>query len=242
MLEANRVKIAEAVRMRGETDRLMSTSWIAAPFLSAIVAVLVVLLTQVVFTPSTMMMVAIIIVGYVLAMAIMAYLLYHLIKRRSAHFARDAALREGIIGYLKAKAGRYEGKINTEIATMNLIHSEAMGEEREKSAVMWTILTMLVPFVGIYVLYFLTKDPPNHDRRQLAFMQQAQTAGGKVGMTLVLPTWKALPERSFALYFIITVIISFFAIYWYYVLIKDFNKHFKAQWQFEDQLISSISR
>lgn len=240
-MEDHRTKIMEAVRMRGETDEVMSTLWVAAPFLGIIVAILVAVLTRVVFTPSTMVMVAIIAVGYIIAMALMVYPLYHLIKRRSAHFARDAALREGIIGYLKAKAGKQEEKISTEITTMNLIHSEAMGEEREKSAVMWTILTVLVPFVGIYVLYFLTKDPPNHDRRQLTFMQQAQSAGGKLGMTLVLPTWKALPGRSFALYFIITLIVGIFAIYWYYVLIKDFNDHFKAQWQFEDQLVSALS-
>lgn len=97
------------------------------------------------------------------------------------------------------------------------------------------------PFCVIYVLYFLTKDPPNHDRRQLSFMQQVQSAGSKLGMYLVVPTWKSLPPRSFAI-FLILIIFTFglFAFYWFYVLIKDFNDHFMAQWQFENQLISSI--
>ena len=241
MLEASRVKITEAIRMRGETDRVMSSLWVVAPLISLISAMLLSIATLHMALSITAM-IAVIVIGYIIAIVLIVYPLYHLIKRRSAHFVRDAALREGIIGYLKAKVGKREEKVGTEITTMNLIHSEAMGEEREKSAVMWTILTMLVPFVGIYVLYFLTKDPPNHDRRQLSFMQQAQSAWGKLGMVLVVPAWKALPGRSFVLYFIITLIIGFFAIYWYYVLIKDFNEHFKAQWQFEDQLISSISR
>jgi uncharacterized membrane protein HdeD (DUF308 family) len=196
-----------------------------------------------VIKPSLAVMIAVIVVGYVVALACAVYVIYHLLKRRSAHFRRDSELRSGILGYLKAKAAqrRKEAEVSSEITTMNLIHSEALGEEREKSAVMWTILTFLVPFVCIYVLYFLTKDAPNHDRRQLAFMQQAQSAGSKLGISLVVPSWKSLPERSFALYFILSLIISIFMIYWYYVLIKDFNEHFKAQWQLEDQLVPSIS-
>jgi len=241
MLEASRVKITEAIRMRGETDKLMSSLWVAAPLIGWASAVLLAIVAFY-MKLGTIATVTIVVIGYIIVIVLIVYPLYHLIKRRSAHFIRDAALREGTIGYLKAKVGKREGEISTEIATMNLIHSEAMGEEREKSAVMWTIIAVLVPFVGIYVLYFLTVDPPNHDQRQLSFMQQVQSAWGKLGMTLVVPTWKVLPKRSFALYFIITLIIGLFALYWYYVLIKDFNEHFKAQWQFEDQLVSSISR
>jgi hypothetical protein len=31
-----------------------------------------------------------------------------------------------------------------------------------------------------------------------------------------------------------------FLIYWYYVLIKDLNEHFRAQWQFEDQIATQM--
>lgn len=229
--------------MRRETDQIMSTLWVAAPLITVVIMIIIAL-SVLVITLSPVATIAVVVVGYVIAVGWVVYVVYHLIKRRTAHFRRDNELRNGIIGYLKAKAAKkkMDAKVSSEITTMNLIHSESLGEERERSAVMWTILTFLVPFVAIYVLYFLTKDPPNHDRRQLTFMQQAQSAESKLGISLVVPTWKALPSRSFALYFIITLLIGFFAIYWFYVLIKDFNEHFKAQWQFEDQLISSISR
>ncbi len=29
-----------------------------------------------------------------------------------------------------------------------------------------------------------------------------------------------------------TVLVGVFAIYWYWVIIKDYNEHFKAQWGF----------
>ncbi len=228
--------------MRGEADHLMSALWVVAPLISVLMTFMMVVLFHVV-RPNLVVLIATLVVGYVIALGCAVYVIYHLIKRRTAHFRRDATLREGILGYLKAYAAskRMEKKLTSEITAMTMIHNEASGDEREKSPVMWTILTFIVPFVGIYVLYFLTKDPSNHDRRQLSFMQQAQAAASKLGITLVVPTWEALPGRSFALYFIITILISFFAIYWFYVLIKDFNDHFKAQWQFEDQLVPVLS-
>jgi len=239
-MKAPKAAISEAVRMRGETDHIMTPLWIIAPLLGIVIGAL---MGTLVATKIATVGAGIMIAGYVAAIVLTVYPLYHLIKRRTAHFRRDAGLREGIINYLKAKAGtRKRKEINSGIATMNLIHSEAMGEEREKSAAVWTILTFLVPFIGIYVLYFLTADPQNHDRRQASFMQQVQSAGSKLGLDIVVPSWKALPSRSFALYFILSIVTGgFFGIYWYYVFLNDFNEHFKGQRQFEDQLISSIS-
>ncbi len=56
------------------------------------------------------------------------------------------------------------------------------------------------------------------------------------------PMWRPVKERSFLLYIIITIIISLFAIYWAYVLIKDLNEHFKNEWEFEDALVSATQR
>lgn len=230
-----------AVRVRGESDHLMSSAWALVPFFGLLVFFVISILLMA-KAPNLIMMVAMMLVGYAVYAACMVYVFYHLIKRRNAHFRRDAALRGGIIQYLKERVGvKKESLVTSEIATMNLVHSESLGEEREKSAVVWTILSFVIPLVGIYVLYFLTKDPPKHDQRQLIFMQQVQSAASKIGLTLVVPSWKALPGRSFALYFIITLLVGLFIVYWYYVLIKDFNDHFKAQWQFEDQLISAVS-
>jgi len=238
LMETHKATILEAVRMRGETDRMVSPLWMLSPLLGIVVLIVMMVLGFLV-SPEAMLLFTF--AGLIIYIVIVVYPLYLLIKRRSAHFRRDATLRSAIIEYLKARAASQNVGISSEVATMNVVHSESLGEEREKSAVMWTILSVIVPFVGIYVLYFLTKDPPNHDHRQLSFMQQAQSAASKLGMTIVVPTWKSLPGRSFFLYFIITIItVGLFGIYWYYVLFKDFNEHFKAQWIFEDQLVSTI--
>jgi hypothetical protein len=239
-METHKAMILEAVRIRGETDPIVSPLWMLLPLLGIVIFSVLAIVGFVLGLPLGVT-VGLIILGVFVAIVISAYPLYMLIKRRSAHFRRDAMLRGGIIEYLKARTASQKVDISSEVATMNVVHSESLGEEREKSAVMWTILSVIIPFIIIYVLYFLTKDPQNHDHRQLAFMQQAQSVASKLGITMVVLTWKSLPDRSFFLYFILSIFTEgFFAIYWYYVLFKDFNKHFKAQWIFEDQLVSTI--
>jgi hypothetical protein len=169
---------------------------------------------------------------------------YKLIRRLNDHFRRDRMLRDGLINYVRGLATErgMEAKMSTELATMTSIHSEANGEEDEKSAVLWIILSIIsFGLLGLYVWYFLTKDPHKHDVRQLAFMQQVQSAFSKLEKTVVFPFWKSLPGRSFFLYLVLTWLTGgLFGLYWNYVLITDFNDHFRAQWQVEDQLLANL--
>lgn len=155
---------------------------------------------------------------------------------------RDRILRDGILNHIREESGRSGGLFAAELATMTSIHSEANAEEEEKSATLWIILSLVTFGIAwLYVLYFLTRDPHRHDSRQQPFMQQVQMALSKLGKTVVVPSWKTIPSRSFFLYFILSILtLGLFEFYWYYVLIKDFNEHFKAQWSFEDQLAYAI--
>jgi hypothetical protein len=183
-------------------------------------------------------------IGGVIVLIILSLLpWYKLIRRRSEHFRRDRILREGLITYIRGIASErgIEAQMNTEIATMMTVHSESSGEEEEKSAILWIVLSIITfGLVGIYVSYFLTKDPHGHDVRQLAFMQQVQSSFQKLQKTIVFPFWKAIPSRSFFLYLVLTWLTGLFALYWNYALISDFNNHFKAQWQIEDQLVPNL--
>lgn len=105
---------------------------------------------------------------------------------------------------------------------------------------------MFIPFGNIfaspYVLYFLTRYPYEHDSRWQSFTQQAQSAGSKLGMVVVSPLWNRLERRSFALYFILTLItFGLFGIYWLYALLKDPNEHFLNQRQFEDNFVAALT-
>ena len=181
--------------------------------------------------------------GLVVAIILFVLPWYRLMKRRNGHFRRDRILREGLINYIRGMAAErgMEAKMTVELATMTAIHSEANGEEDEKSPVLWIVLSIITfGLLGLYVWYFLTKDPHKHDVRQLAFMQQVQSSFSKLEKTVVFPFWKSLPDRSYFLYLILWIITGLFALYWNYVLITDFNDHFRAQWQVEDQLLANL--
>jgi Domain of unknown function (DUF4234) len=183
------------------------------------------------------------IAGIVIAIILFVLPWYRLMKRRNGHFRRDRILREGLINYVRGLAAErgMESKMTIELATMTSIHSEANGEEDEKSPVLWIVLSIITfGLLGLYVWYFLTKDPHKHDVRQMAFMQQVQSAFSKFEKTVVFPYWKSLPDRSYFLYLILWFITGLFSLYWNYVLITDFNDHFRAQWQVEDQLLANL--
>jgi hypothetical protein len=241
--------ISEAIRIRRETDDVMSPLWILSPFLG-IVAFIAILFGGIFIGVSSGARGAGLgggLIGLVLGLIVLIILwylpAYKLIRRRSEHFRRDKILREGLLAYIRGVASErgIESQMSMEIATMMTVHSESSGDEDEKSAVLWIVLSVITfGLIGIYVYYFLTKDPHNHDVRQLAFMQQVQNSFSKFQKTIVFPFWKAMPGRSFFLYLILTWLTGFFVLYWNYSLISDFNEHFKAQWQIEDQLIPNL--
>jgi len=247
--QLSRNTITEAVRIRRETDDIMSALWILSPLLGA-VAFFGILFGGLFLGTSSAGRTGLFggaIVGFVvgIVVAIILFVLpwYRLIKRRNGHFRRDRMLREGLINYVRGLAAErgIESKMTVELATMTSIHSESNGEEDEKSPVLWVVLSIITfGLLGLYVWYFLTKDPHKHDVRQLAFMQQVQSAFSKFEKTVVFPYWKSLPDRSYFLYLILTWITGFFSLYWNYVLITDLNDHFRAQWQVEDQLIANL--
>ncbi len=242
--------ISEAIRIRRETDEIMSGLWILSPLLGfvAFIAVLIGSFALGAASGSKAGVLAGGLIGFVggfvvyIILALLPW--YKLIRRRTEHFRRDRILREGLISYIRGAASErgIEGQFSSELATMTAVHSEANGEEDEKSAMLWIILSIVTfGILGLYVSYFLTKDPHNHDVRQLAFMQQVQSSFSKLGKAIVFPFWKAMSGRSFFLYLVLTWLTGgLFALYWVYVLITDFNNHFKAQWQIEDQLLANL--
>jgi hypothetical protein len=239
-LDAARAQIQESVRARQQTDKILSPLWILAPILAVLLGVSLSILVFFINQPFGLALIA---PAIFVPAIISAILVYYLINRMTEHFVRESNLRRGVIQYLRAKAEQ-EGKgpsVASEIATMQSVHSEADASDDQKSAVLWTILAVVVPFVGLYVLYFLTKYPYEHDARWRAFSQQVQAAGSKLGIVAVAPSWKAIEKRSFFLYLVLSFItVGIFALYWYYVLIEDPNQHFRAQAQFEDVFLAAI--
>jgi hypothetical protein len=227
--------VDSAIQMRPRTDEILSGIWIALPIIAVLLGLI---LGGALMVLDVGVGIAGIFVGSLIAIVVFAVLNYKLIDRMNEHSRREAMLRGAIIQHFRDKANLDPAvgqRVSASIATMESIQYEARMQEKEKSAALWAILPVFISILILYPLYFLTKFTPQHDRRWQAFTQQAQYAGNEMGMSIVLPSWRTVSERSFFLYLVLTLLTGFFAIYWYYVLIKDLNEHMQNQWQFEDQ-------
>lgn len=231
-------QIASSIQMRVQTDEVLPIWWVLLPIIGIVVmtglAIASVIIGGFGFIGS--------IAGTLLFALLYAVLVYKLVSRQNEHLKREVVLRSAMINYLREKAREQykEQMIAGQISTMESINQEASYKEQENSALLFTIMAF-IPILDLYVLYVLTKYPFEHDSRWHAFTQQAQYALGQVGINIATPSWKTLPRRSFWLYLILTIItLGIFGIYWLYKLIDDPNEHYKAQWQFEDQLMSQL--
>ena len=174
---------------------------------------------------------------------------YRLITRRNEHLKRQRRCEESTLNILQSKNIRVD--IASELAKMSSIRKDGNEEEEEKSAILWVILA-LIPFASIvsnlYVAYFLTRDVYRHHVRQKEFVDEFVNAANRLGIdTSVLDNAiKAqyqVPKRGFGKYILLSIVtFGIFAFYWYYVIFKDWNNHFKTQWGLEDEILSVIKR
>ena len=108
-------------------------------------------------------------------------------------------------------------------------------------------LGALFSFIGyislIYMFYFLMKEQSAHEARWIGFAMGTRSLLTRLGF----PPGRGYrltrsPDRSFALYLVLTIFIGIFIYYWWYVMIKDPNEHYRNQWLAEDSLLDAIGR
>lgn len=230
-----RGQIAGAIQNRNVTDVIMSGFWVLWPILAVVLALII----------GIVLVVLIGWVGFIIAIPVgiilYAFLNYKLLKRMDEHRKRETALRMAIISYLKEKGAETQRAqlIANEISALESINQEAMYKEKERTPVLWTIIS-LIPLLNLVVMYFLAEYPFDHDKRWHAFTQYTQVACQKLGINVMTPSWSTLKERPNIILLIVTLIFSIVIFVWYYFIIKDLNEHFQAQWQFEDQLMAQL--
>lgn len=251
------------IRMRVETDSMMSMLWVAVYLLPIVFAVLGVAIFVVAFisylatvTPippssqpvtttlpvfffsAVMLLYGVVIIAFVVNII----LIYKLVRRRNTHFKRQIFLFEDIVAATKAIATKRGVNAEISLASCDRTVRETKAEETEKSAMLWAILSAFLSPAIWYVWYFLMKDFYKHERREDGFWEDVCRALDISGIKLSVPRRTApMPIRSFALYLILTIItVGFFGIYWLYTLLKDPNQHFVYHTQIEDSLLSTL--
>jgi len=263
--------LREDIRERLESDKILSPAWVLLPLLAigigvavAIVAIVVAFIGLAVigfepgvdfaleeffvppasfFAPAVGAGFGVVAFAGVISTILLAYLGYLLINRRNKHFKRQSRFYDDLIAYLRAVSSRK--RVDAEVGLLSLERTARVmrEDETEKNAVLWLILVLVSQLLAIlYVLYFLGKDIRLHERMEDGFMEDSNKILESLGASVEVRRLNPIPERSFVLYLILTVVtLGIFGIYWLYILITDPNNHFKHHIQYEDELMRKIS-
>ncbi|MDI6806169.1 MAG: hypothetical protein QMD20_05865 [Candidatus Bathyarchaeia archaeon] len=233
------------IRMRLESDTMMPSTWLLIyliPVISIVLMVLAVIASPFIGAGVAVGLWVILVLVSLLSFVVSIILTYKLVKRRNTHFQRQIFLSEDVLSRLKEITSTKGTSAEAEMATLERTLREVKVEETEKSAVLWAILSAIIFIASWYVYYFLMKDFYKHERREDTFFEDVGRVLGKSGITFTPPRrMKPIPDRSFVLYLIVTIITAgIFEIYWLYVLLIDPNEHFKYHIELEDELFKVL--
>jgi multisubunit Na+/H+ antiporter MnhB subunit len=174
--------------------------------------------------------------------AVSTVFMYLLVNRRGTHFKRQKFLSEDIITTVNSLAKIKNVDVEASVLSLERSVREANAEETEKSAILWAILSAFVPIVSLYVYYFLMKDFDMHERREDGFWEDLSRTFKKFGVNFSVPRrTEPMPHRSAVLYLILTIVtMGLFGVYWFFVMLKEPNEHFKRHIEAENQLLAAL--
>jgi len=251
------LRIEELVRRRSSTDRRMGYVWMIVPLLpplaavvigASLIGVLVSVLprissftqpqnaiTPVVGEVFALYGLAIITLYVVLLFGVLAF--YYLIDRRNRHFGRQQLLFYTLQRYLAAKAPASEN-----MSRLGQLSEDSVYGERDRPAGLWAVLFLFMPpIVGLITAYNLTQDLSRHDELQASYQTTLVDAFSDAGVQPPTFSPYKFHKRDPFLFIILSAITAgLFWIYWFYMLLKDYNEHFSDQTKFEDQILNSL--
>ena len=248
------------LRTRLESDKHMSGAWAIVPLLPIIggIAATIILFAVIASIPrtttptnSTITTIGPLIVAlfgalilsyltYFIVLVLVSVLVFKLVSRRNTHFNRQILLYEDAVSMARELAAKKGIDISILLNNMDRSVKETRLEQMEKNATLYAIIG---PFGWFYAGYFLMKDFFKHERREDLFINDMLRTFNALGVPMNFPYRNPpIPERSFALYFVLTLITgSIFGVYWVYVLVTDPNNHFQQQMLMEDTIMAQLS-
>lgn len=251
-------RIEELVGRRHLTDRRMGYIWMLVPILpillgiavaASIAGIIISSLPQLgtVSGPGGVVPLVAQIIG-VYAFAIIsvyailligAIAIYYLLDRRNNHFKRQQQLYKTLAKYLSTNL---TAAPSPNVPKLSQLAEDSMFEEQDRPAGLWAILYVFVtPITSLIVAYDLTLDMRRHEERQSTYQTALTNALAEFGtQPQSLPSPKT-HKRDALLYLILTAITAgLFWIYWFYILLKDYNEHFRDQALEEDTVLTLL--
>jgi len=158
-------------------------------------------------------------------------MIYYLIKRRNAHFARQEKLETLILSKLKKTESPEKSQLDSS-------QTENQGQPRNAAA--WTLSTLLI-LPAFYVFYFLKNDLRKHEEHEHDFLVEVIELAKDSDVTLNIHGFSATPSFPLNKYLALSVVtFGLAAAYWLYRIFNDYNSHFKMQWKNEDELLTFL--
>lgn len=173
------------------------------------------------------------------------YVLYQLVRRSRDHNLRrleeleaatavawEAAERQGLGGELKPQFDAVSG---------NLTVLRGMTSDFREPLV-WVLLA-LVTGIATYVAFILLDgDRVKHDYHEGAVENDLAAIYTRLGAALSGPDPSRLQGKHNYVGRIVATIVTggIYALWWYYNVMDDLNRHFRANWAWEDQLAGAV--
>jgi hypothetical protein len=158
-------------------------------------------------------------------------MIYYLIKRRNAHFARQKKLETLILSKLKKTDSPEKSPLDS---------SQTKNQQSSRNATAWTLATLLI-FPAFYIFYFLKSDLRKHEEHEHDFLAEVIGLAKDSDVPLNIHGFSATPSFPLDKYLALSVVtFGLAAAYWLYRIFNDYNSHFKMQWKNEDELLSFL--
>ena len=171
---------------------------------------------------------------------------YKLVDRRHQHAQRRLAFQSYLWHALNARAealGKKE-EVAEGLDNLSRIYQqmEAFERRNKREPILWTILRMVVTFVGGYINHFLNKDLRFYDEWEASFAANAEWVMSRLGYPVQVPQRRQpIRDRSTGLYVFLTIITGgIFSLYWRAVTMNDGNGHFDDDAAVEDALLRGL--
>jgi preprotein translocase subunit YajC len=159
-------------------------------------------------------------------------MIYLLIKRRNAHFSRQEKLEVLILSKLRQLKEEKQLHYNSASNFTKKENPIYFG-----NAQTWALSTILI-FPAFYVFYFLSMDLQKHEEHEREFLMETVSLTKGLGLSMDLDGFTVTKKFALDRYLILSIITcGFAAVYWLYRIFNDYNRHFKRQWELENELL-----
>ena len=89
-----------------------------------------------------------------------------LINRQRTHFYRQKSFFENLFTLFNSNEKTSDIAKNNELLALEKIIKDANYEKDEKNPILWSVLSVIIPFIQFYVYYFLMNDLYQHEERE----------------------------------------------------------------------------